>query len=488
MGRSEHWSQRFAISGKELVQANFELNSTAGLAWCLMHGRIPEPEYLDWAMTQYNLPSITGDYFAAPPDEVFWSRFKDLYPWSPTLIPVAEWQGTLMIACLEPPIDFKLKIPHQFVLASVRNLFLLWNQHSPPTNSQPNPESQTPTTSSIKFELPENLVTAGGAETATGKPEVGPEGFVLQSNVPAIEKLAPKPAELIDLAPEGFSLNPQVSEAAAAAPAAQAPAAHKGFVFRPPAPPARAQEKPVKPAQTPPPLPAEIEPADEEEQMMSDDTGIRYDGALFATAESHHVHRLHEVEEEPEADLPSPDPEKGDTFLESSDNTLFGQASVSERTLNSATTIDDLGAVTLANILKLFEGGMILIFKDGEILPWKWTDLLTGSANASLNALSLATPSIFRIVATTQLPYHGRVAKSAINDRFFQAFFKGEYPAHVTVVPALYEKQLVGMLLGIARAPVAYIGVLSQLQQLADEASVSMINFDRSSAASSHPA
>ena len=80
-----------------------------------------------------------------------------------------------------------------------------------------------------------------------------------------------------------------------------------------------------------------------------------------------------------------------------------------------------------------------------EAKPYKWGDMMNLTAQAKY-PVNLATPSFFRIVAKTQLPYHGYVVDSPAHREFFARFSLTALPAAVTAVPLVHDNRLIGIL------------------------------------------
>jgi hypothetical protein len=106
------------------------------------------------------------------------------------------------------------------------------------------------------------------------------------------------------------------------------------------------------------------------------------------------------------------------------------------------------GAIGIINNLKkYFDQAMILIYQNHTLKPLKWDSSWKKEAHTQ-DFIDLKSASIFRIVFDTKFPYHGYVIPNPINDAFFNGWNQGRYPEHVTIVPILENKNIVGMLLG----------------------------------------
>lgn len=95
-----------------------------------------------------------------------------------------------------------------------------------------------------------------------------------------------------------------------------------------------------------------------------------------------------------------------------------------------------------------FKKSMVLLVSGDTVTPWKWDSHFNQKGKVE-TSITLSSPSPFRIVATTQKPYHGYVVPNEINDRFFEDWNGSQTPDHLTVTPIVVEHQVIGMLLGL---------------------------------------
>ncbi len=134
--------------------------------------------------------------------------------------------------------------------------------------------------------------------------------------------------------------------------------------------------------------------------------------------------------------------------------------------LDQCTTVDEAGAQALLQVCNIFETGMILLFKDGTLQPWKWTDLLLSVKGDSPDDIDLREPSIFKVVFRTAKPYHGYVVTSTVNQKFFNEFNRGLLPKHATAIPIMIDGRMGGMILGITNAKIDYRQSLRLMERL----------------------
>ena len=104
------------------------------LYWAMKKGDLAEQSYFDWAQDQYGLAYLKNDFFQKKTNQTLWQKYVNVHKWTNECFPVAEWDGTLFIACLQPPEDlpnFPKMVP---VLAHPDNLDLYWKNYNTPGN------------------------------------------------------------------------------------------------------------------------------------------------------------------------------------------------------------------------------------------------------------------------------------------------------------------------------------------------------------------
>lgn len=135
--------------------------------------------------------------------------------------------------------------------------------------------------------------------------------------------------------------------------------------------------------------------------------------------------------------------------------------------LDQCRSVDEAGAQALLQACNIFETAMILLFKDGELLPWKWNDLFLSVKGDKPDTIDLAEPSIFKVVFRTAKPYHGYVVTSTVNQKFFNEFYRGVLPKHATVIPIMIDGRMGGMMLGFTNSKIDYRQSLRLMERLA---------------------
>jgi len=491
------WAKQFGIDDAELTSLMASHGGAVqALLHCLKSGRISEADYLSWAQNKFSLARVKTEFFSAPADPVFWTAVKDLYKWHPGFFPLCDWQDVLLVGCVEPPqFHFRVAKETRFVLASVNSLETLWKTLEPnwkatepkpvaampalPTKPPPPPAYVPPKVQpsekaeEIKLDLPPPTVKAPPAYVPPATPKTAPPPPA-PAYVPPVAKKGDvtadqlPPAPDVDLnRPDGFSLDiPADNDRLFVVPEG-IPLDHANLV-----------EKPK--VEAPPPTKSEA-PAG-----LSDTfTESRIDFAVAVTSPSIDLDRTEPAaadKTEPamveSATAPVslvPPPKATATATQDDDDyspmevTSAGIALNNSTPFESCMNLNDLVESALGSLQPTFEHGMFLLVREKSLVPWKWTDLLHSVKGKKVDAINLATPSIFRIPLTTKMPYHGYVTPNNINSAFFNNFHRGMLPKHVTVVPVVKNGEVVGMLLGITNREIDFRESLISTEKLAVE-------------------
>jgi hypothetical protein len=115
-----------------------------------------------------------------------------------------------------------------------------------------------------------------------------------------------------------------------------------------------------------------------------------------------------------------------------------------------------------------FQRAMMLVFQGGFLKPWKWTQEFHPRKEKP-DPVDLESPSVFRIVYNTLLPYHGRIVPNDINSRFFDQVDGGRIPSHLTIVPILIDGHVAAMLLAATDADINYRSSLALMERIAEQ-------------------
>lgn len=585
------FSQSSPIRASELTEAG-AASSLEFVLWCLREGHFSEEAFVQYHSKTYELPVVKASFFETPIDYDFWNRVKDIHPWTSDCVPLADWDGTLLIASVWPFQPFKASLRHRLVLAAPSLLRELHrNLHGksaapevanpqpkqgPKLESEPAPkledDSGDPFAAlSRAIGLADSNNLDASAATDEASTSEAPEGLVIpeglsfssdeisrlnlttdlpsdvqtesQTDSPELElSMEPEPEPTPALAPEP-------------APAVVAPPVAPKLVTKsspPPPPPmmpfapvvtmeAPAMVRPVvekvAPKSEPPPLGSEVKvPA---RPVAEATVVVKADQASFEVPPESMLEEKLEIQtstptaptEAPKARRPLFEPGStakpaspattsksvsGGAASDSSSRTQTGTGTATrsrrlETTpltsffsagglaqnpvnaksalrsapspakyagsvisinkiepvhLDQCTSVDEAGAQALLQACNTFETCMILLFKDGVLQPWKWTDLMLSVKGDKPDDIDLREPSIFKVVFRTAKPYHGYVVTSTVNQKFFNEFYRGLLPKHATVIPIMIDGRMGGMILGLTNSKIDYRQSLRLMERL----------------------
>jgi hypothetical protein len=502
---SPNWAPVFGITENDLADLENHLAAQDyPLRWLLENGHIESSAYVQWARDQYGLPSLNDSFFEVPADLVYWEAVKHQFKWTSTFFPLAEWQGVMLIGCLEPPnFHFPIHSPHRFVIASAHALEHRFRELEPqavphkikqtapqaiehaPVVEEEIPPSHAPSApdhdqdQEIEFataepvahvrQRPSDEVLADSLPPAPDVDMRDPDGLVfdvdsssnINFTVPdgmQVEDLG-KPIPTTpdgfdevsritemsdfsdDVKPDGLSASTVPPKAVAAPPKAAPPAAPK---YTPPPVAAIKKPEPVLQAVAPvePPPRAPIVPP----------------GPPAAV-----------VKAAAEKVVMPPVPPPAPTAIRS--NVSSTEPAVP---LTTCTSVDSLMAAAVANICVQFEHAMVLNYDNAVLKPAKWSELLLSIKGDNPDAVSLDQASIFRVAARTSLPYHGYVVSNPTNATFFNSFNRGQIPKHCTIMPVMIAGQLTAMLMGISNETIDFKGTLNSMEKLASDFSAQL--------------
>lgn len=498
------WVEQFRVSPENLDKWRAEVGPRADLLrWCLLNGKITESDYLQWACEHYEMPVVEAQYFSLPPDTDFWEKVRTSGPWTESLFPLQEWQGTWLIACIEPLANAKFAKPHRFVLSSARALDMLWrslNHNLDRSNAgiertatatipypAENPDAAAASPPPLES-APDGLAAAlASMGTGTAPGEALPDGFNVKDLFASDPSPAPEPdfgevtAGPASEAPDGLaaladsvaSEGTDVSAPSADAPPAEALAslnfeipsafgndnsqeAERSRTH--PQPPLKSEELPLV-AVPSIPLPPQITPAMPKAPPKVDANFARETTGVASTSKV--ILPVPNGLEPPPArvsvDLSPPEVDK-----------VHGRSASGVTDFTKCVSLEDVSELAFSKMQGTFQKSIMLVFQGGQLRPWKWTGTVPYTGKGKPNALDLEPASIFKIVYATALPYHGYIVPNPTNNAFFAEFNAGVTPAHVTIMPILVSGHIAGMLMGMTDTPLDLKAVLRQMESLTD--------------------
>ncbi len=411
--------------------------------WCLQTGRIPQDEYTAWARDYYGLPSLGPEFFAQGASTELWTAIQGVANWSAAMVPIAQWDNVVYIACVEPT-DVKWSFPVQQVLASAKDLKQFWQTlvmteersfaSIPPTPDKQTSEAEPP---ALLADEPSGLTLTAFKAPPTpvlnDEETLAPDGFLNLSNAtgdsvvaaPIPDPLASAPAVT---AADPLTISPDPLELAADALA-----------------------------------PVEVAPAD---VIIGDDTMNAPVGF----------------------DAPSNLPlNKGPAGL-SEPPTLTvvpkrKESGANEPSVGTTTsTVTRFHTQFLSSMATKFSGSMIIEISKDNFLPIIWNESFRPQSDRAKKVWNLNPPSAFRIAFRTGQPYLGHVVETPANTDFFKEWGFKDLPKCILVQPVKNSSgQVTHLLLGLATDQAHPHQMLGESEKLAAEFS-SLIGAQKSAA------
>jgi hypothetical protein len=390
MDNQQTWVEALNISSDSLEQWSSQApQGTPLLVWCLEEGHVSVAEYLTWASAQFELAVVTSDFFASEIDADFVANHRTSDNWSSWCFPVSEWDGTLFVACIEPPVS-EMQPGVKYVLADPRAMRIVWDSAQPAI-----PHLETPEPPAIPNEGPTGLNTS-----PTKIFQLNLDNISLGETEPA-DYQAPQPVNYPQVPDDepaaqagGFVLNLEGTAVGPAFAVSQDPPTQLDYHI--------GQQTRVNIPTPPPPLPLDASDSvelDEPTQVPDED----------ATPKPKVTHA---------ADVRTASVDLG---------AAFGQAMVV--------------------INRTFEHSCVLRFQDSAASIFRVDDSLKVAPETP--EISLDYPSFLRIVSRTALPYHGYLVDSPAHRDFFSALGYQDLPKCVSAVPLKLGPTIWGVLLAI---------------------------------------
>lgn len=361
---------------------------------------LPVDKYLFWAKENYKFPILQSNFFKETPiSQEMFARWATHYQWSEECLPVAEWDGVLIVACLQPPQDFPQKVSFTLVLASHQDLKNTWAKLN---------------TKSTDLEAPDGIDISALVKNTSHSDEISIESLGLQLSADSPEILALD--EQIDSPLESEVLEGIFDEST---------------------------EVKISPIQLKNEL-SEGHPS--EEQAKIEEINFSNVRKLDSTMRPPHV-----------------------KVSSSGENEFALEKLVASYGLN----LNKSTECVFKSMKKYFDKSLILTLDENE------THLKVFASDESFSLVKnkelqipLGVPSIFNIVHSTIKPFHGYVSTNQINDKFFESWNESKIPSHVTITPLVYNKQLVGMIMGFAEKA----GYTRESLKLAEKVSAEFIS------------
>lgn len=397
MTSEKPWARTFRISPQQIAEWEDIAPADVPLAvWAIEAGHIDAEEFLNWAQEFYSLPVVKSEFFAS---DVPFDRPDG--QWQPWLVPVNEWDGTLFVACAEPPQDFSYHQPVQFVLANPMNLAKVFSKSDVPSPGLEMPEGLSQIYKKPVLQLGEEFETpAAMPPMQTPKAQQPLPSEVQPQTSPSIVLNLKKKNNLDeDLDAKTVVTSSQVAFPAVDLEASQTrmTALKSNIPSLPDMPPvpssSQAPTKPAKPTKAPTP------PSEDLSQVTA-------------------VTLVSKVK------LPPAPP-----------------------SLDQAKNLESAFAWAFAQVTGRYSHAMALQETNSQMLPWLWTPNWRTPEKINSKATSLDQPSLFRIAGKTRRPYHGFIVESDIHKQFFNSWGFATLPPCATAIPIVVLDHVWGLLL-----------------------------------------
>jgi hypothetical protein len=483
MMAKSNWQDHFQNQIQALLEEyNKEPLEISLLLFCLRAHALSSQEYLEWAREALELPVLNENFFLTnPPHPDLYKKWQTTFNWGPECLPIAEWDGSVIIACLQKPETYSSTYPTIFVLTSHENLAKTWGTYQSAKEVK-----------EIDFSDMSSLATAiSGSEKKENY--LGDNGeLVLQDDAPSDEEFSEEfndektrvSAEESEGIPDGFLSDDSAPSSGSDLVefSIESLSLPKASALLPPLEPSSVLvSEDSRPKSIPQPLaPSRPPPSQEISPMMSlmhEEVlrkGPRTTRPVLDTLPSDEEVQ-EEVSQKKSLNAIAPSPANSLPQAPVKPTHLPGAAAIYllEKVRKQNQERFDREVIASFNQCKtFFKKSMLLAIgdKDRLVKPIMWDGGFEIRKPSDVE-FDLKTPSIFRTVNGTQKPYHGYVVVNDLNETFFEAWNHGQIPDHVTIVPLMDGDLVVGMLMGFGEKSSYNKNVLQFTEGLAKDLS-----------------
>lgn len=395
------------------------LPSSQWMFLAMESGHISSNEYLPWAQKYYGLAILNSSFFERGFNPKIYQKYKNDSPaWGPQALPLYEWDDILFVGCIDPhAVPSNLPLNCRPLLASYENLTKAWDMAF---YDKPNP-NYVPAPVTVAFEASPEL---SKPEEPIYPPPIAPP----MTPPPALEE------NLFD-----FNQIENINSESA---------------------PSEEQLESEENSKESLELPDGLNFSDHQNLLTTDELKTPEDNIFGVPTSAPTEVAVDSIslktdlpvlnKEIPKKEIrPLPFPSNPSTMeLEEELKTSFAKAYQNYRNL------------------------MILKLNGDSLYPMRWDPSYKNAK--SPYAISVDTPSIFRIVIRTQKPFHGPISPNDVNNQFLNHWFEGHKPKHFSIIPLFFNQACVGILLGASDEP---LDRKDSLQLMESTAQMVQINF-----------
>lgn len=414
------WKERF----------NIPSDSEHSVADVLRAGLINEEEYLEWAAETYELPILDATFFKSVSEARLLSEYSS-DRWTNSFFPVALWDQTLYIACLEPQ-DVDIDIPCHFILSSLKPMELTWE-----IMAKTFVEKTMPIDTSSAVKVPDFAkqevapaldfsIPAAGADSALMPEDTcihDPPFAVPTAPLPPIQKH--EPVSFTESS-EGSFVKSQIT--------ALFEFDEKSKII---SIPDHVIDELLKPEPTKTNTQVHANPHAKPENFERPEiTNVVTIG-----------HKAEYTFTNTKTIMPFPERSTHFSFI----RTVFSEQVILEaRNKVKENTDPHQALISAFCVLKDYYKKLMWAVRDqkGNVFPIASNSAWDFSEEAWNTPIDFKSPSPFRIAKFTAKPYHGEVYPNSVNDRFFQQWNNGKYPSVLTIVPVKLQGKVFAYFIG----------------------------------------
>lgn len=425
--KSQKWYLEFSKYLKdfeeEYKQSRSELSP---IAYALKTGKIPSAEYVKWAQKNYNLPYVQPEYFKSQlPPAQDWKDWKNEYKWSAEIVPLGLWDGHLLVACLQVPLQFPVSLHPVFVLADFPNIEKTYSYYinsekgSTQAKTKPNEPVADVTMNSVvdtafkeKIELAdveslaeENQINLNSEESSQ------PEGLDFSFDAKPAEEIKPDPLQSFDLSTAEVTSSSSI----------------EGL------------------------------------SLSNSNSSIKRESSISVKTKS-------EIDNSTALHLP-------DKIL---DEVNKGMPLFIALKKEYTQPFEDFTQNVFSKNKSLYEKMILFSVDPSEsyTVPVSWTDTIS-PRNKNIETIALNEPSIFKIVTSTIKSYHGYVVLNETNEKFFDFWNLGQVPGNITMCPIIVKNKIVGFLMGLGEPNAYNWNTLKKMESMTSEVTLFFTDFNQ---------
>ena len=480
LNKNYPWLDNLKILDQDIQKWQSKNSEKSLTFWALENKSIDQKAYFEWAIDNYQMPFLEGIFFEQNlMTKTQWNEFKDLFDWTEEILPVAFWNHTIFVGCVEPPkkeievLGFNIR----FVLTSYQSLQVMWKfvqslSHfieKEVTRSIALNELSLNQTVSPNIPLKKSLDKPVSIEPALSQNSMSPD-------IP-LKKPLDKPVS-IEPALSQNSMSPDIPlKKPLDKPVSIEPALSQNSM------------SPDIPLKKPLDKPVSIEPALSQNSMSPDIPLKKPLGKPFTVA----------TEPSMNLEKQASFPEREEERLTEDNNTFPGRSLVEDASLvmqnvekdnkqaiskksntklaeNTKFTLGDTVDKTLTNFSvscnyeelwkytkSFYCTSLVLKVKREKVYPISWTGQIKCQKTEDI-FVDLKDYSLFKIV-NKGYSYNGFVVDNPVNKKFFSQIGWQEYPKHVTAIPIKNNKnELVSVFVGLGVEPISR-GKIQQIEE-----------------------